>query len=102
MTTEITNDSHTSLFRDQPRIANLPTDLFARYVANRVAVKADQCRSFNGFGRQRAKQRGDGIGMMEREVSFDACELQERNIVLRGFQNASAKLAIVRKCEAAE
>ena len=99
---EIADDAHAGLLGEQPGIADLPANQFARDVADRVTVEADEVRSFDRFLRQRAQEFGDGFGMMQRDVAFDAGEFEQRHVVLRGFENARAEVAIVGQREAAE
>ena len=40
--------------------------------------------------------------MMERDVAFDAGDFEQRNVVMRGFENARAEVAIVGERETAE
>ena len=82
MTTEIVDDSHAGLFGEQPGIGELPANKFARDVADRVAMEADDVRSFDRLFRQCAQKFGDRVGVVERDVAFDAGDFEQRNVVM--------------------
>jgi hypothetical protein len=50
---EIVDHAHPGLLGKQPRIGELPADLLAGNVPNRVAMEADEVGAFDRFLRQR-------------------------------------------------
>ena len=67
-----------------------------------MAVEANQVETPSRFARQRAQQLGDRLGVVQRDVALDAGQLDERHVVLRGFEHAGPQLAVVGQGEAAE
>ena len=73
---EIADHAHAGLLGEQPGIADLPTDLLAGDVADRVAVEADQVDAFAIRCGSVRKQLGDRFGMMQRDIALDAGQLE--------------------------
>ncbi len=99
---EIAHHAHAGLLGEQPGVADLPTDLLAGDVPHGVAVEADEIAFLRDSRGNVREQLGDGFGVVQRDVALDAGQLEQRHVVLRGFEHACAQLAVVGQGEAAE